>query len=182
MNAYKIYPLSEDFTIRVNAQLSKPKLSTEEIHRIERIWHEEEQKKTILFNGQLLSFVSFDNQMLIGEFVEYKHYIAQARDHTLEAKLNIISICISGITLSGEKVLVGQRASNLANYPNCYELVPSGGIGGGGGGGGGGAGSGGVIKGEKSIDDGPLRGKVELLTFVSGRVVVVLMTLIRLEP
>lgn len=97
---------------------------------VEKIWKQESAlPNRYLFNGQILSLVSQEGAILKGEFVEYKHYLAQMRDPSLQPILQISPLSVSGITLANKDfVLVGRRSENVTQNPNFYELVPSGGI------------------------------------------------------
>jgi 8-oxo-dGTP pyrophosphatase MutT (NUDIX family) len=104
-------------------------LSDYEKAHIERLWQEElAARPSQLFNGQLLNFVSFEEERMVGEFIDYKFYLAQLRDPLMQPLLQIAPICISGMTLSGEKLLIGRRAHGVSQYPDAFEAVPSGGI------------------------------------------------------
>lgn len=112
--------------------IKKPALSnlSEDIQEdIENIWQRESKiPGRYLFNGKILSLVNLEKDKLICEFVEYKYYLAQLRDPSLERFLNIKTVCVSAITLAGNRVLVGHRARSLTVHPGLYELAPSGGI------------------------------------------------------
>lgn len=67
---------------------------------------------------------------LSGNFVEYKQFMAGRKRPDL--KLKIKPIGVSGIILTKENgidyVVWAQRTSNVTDYRNFFELVPSGGI------------------------------------------------------
>jgi hypothetical protein len=104
-------------------------LSDHQKIEIETLWRrEQEVRLTNLFNGQLFNLIEINGDKLIGEFVEYKYYLAQLRNPGFVEILHILPICMSGITLAGNKILIGQRSTNVTQYPGYYETVPSGGI------------------------------------------------------
>ena len=104
-------------------------LSDDVAAAIEAIWKSELQRSQgRLFNGQLLSMISWDKEHMVGEFIEYKYYLAQTRNPKLEPFLRIRPIAMSGITHSGNKILFGLRAETLSQNPLFYELAPSGGV------------------------------------------------------
>lgn len=104
-------------------------LSDHQKTEIESIWrHEQLERSTRLFNGQMFNLIQLENDKLIGEFVDYKYYLAQLRNPSFIELLHIRPVCISGITLAGDKILIGQRSSNVTQYQDYYETVPSGGI------------------------------------------------------
>lgn len=97
--------------------------------QIERLWDQELIRTNgKIFNGKLLSATSFQNDQLIGHFVEYKNYLAQARNPSLSKILNIQPICVCSYTVAGNDVLIGKRSDFVTDYRNFYELVPAGGI------------------------------------------------------
>ena len=85
-----------------------------------------------IFNVSQVKWVLPRQIDISGFFVEYKDYLAQKRDKTI--KLDITPLGVSGIVKtydqedSEEKILFGKRTSNLTQYPNHFEMVPSGGI------------------------------------------------------
>lgn len=119
--------ISPDF--RVVFSPSSFSLTDEEKKKVEAYWRLEKKKgEKHLFNGQLLSLLEFGDEELVGEFVPYKAYIAQLADAEIAREINICPICVSGIVISEGHVLLGRRSKLVTNYPNHYELVPSGSI------------------------------------------------------
>lgn len=124
-NAYPLLPL---FTLQVSDRVSKPLPSGCE-EMIENIWrHEFEKSEGKLFNGKLLSFVSLSHEKLIGEFVDFKFFLAQIIEPKLKPILQIEPIGVSGLTFSQGKILCGCRSSHVTTYAHWDELVPSGGV------------------------------------------------------
>lgn len=93
---------------------------------VDQIWFETSSEHH--FNGQLLNYISFENNVLLGEFIEYKFYYAQLREPDLRPFLNIRPVAISGITTTANKVLIGKRSNTVSEFKNHYEVVPSGGV------------------------------------------------------
>src|SRR5262249_31068369 len=107
----------------------KIRLSDVEQAAINTLWNEaQKQFGGRLFNGQLYSFVSLKNGVLTGNFVDYKFYIAQLRNPKFKTLFNISPVAISCICCCQNKILIGKRSAFVTEYPNCYELSPSGGI------------------------------------------------------
>lgn len=126
---YQITKLSPNFAIKVLPEARGFTLSEFDKLHINSLWKKEaEDSAKRLFNGQILNFVRWEGETLIGEFIEYKFYLAQVRDEGLRSLLNIEPIGASGITLTGDKVLFGKRSSYVTTYPEYYELVPSGSV------------------------------------------------------
>ena len=91
---------------------------------VDQIWFE--SRDSHHFNGQILNYLSFENQILLGEFVEYKFYYAQTREPSLKELLQIRPVAISGLTTTANKLLMGQRSEKVTEYQKFYEVVPSG--------------------------------------------------------
>jgi len=129
MNNYQTIEMRPDFYIEVLPHARGFTLSDHEKRLVDNLWNDEEAERTShLHNGQILNVVSVEPNKLVGEFIEYKYYIAQLRDPNFEEVLKIKTLAISGITTIADKILVGQRSSHVTAYKNYYELVPSGGI------------------------------------------------------
>lgn len=96
---------------------------------IDTIWRQEQGvRSTKLFNGRMFNLIELKDEEIVGEFIEYKYYLAQLRNPSYVEVLRILPVCISGITMAGDKVLIGQRSDKVMQYPEYYETVPSGGI------------------------------------------------------
>jgi hypothetical protein len=120
-------PLGPSFKIVVEEKQPENQLSDKELETIEKIWQEQKSLRgDALFNGQLLSFVKYEQDCLVGRFVEYKHYIAQYINSSLRPVLHIEPVTINGLTIASGKLLIGKRSSLVTNYPGRLELVPSG--------------------------------------------------------
>lgn len=128
MPDYQIIPISFEFAIEVHPRQPVSVLNeTKEV--IEKTWQKEMDKKgSYLFNGSILSMRELKEDRMIGEFIDYKLHLAQLRHPKLREELHVQPVCVSGITLSGDRVLIGQRAAGVAHAPSMYELIPSGGI------------------------------------------------------
>jgi NUDIX domain len=129
MNDYQTFAISPNFSVIVLSGSRKIELSDDMHRAIEEIWEQERSYRPgVIFNGKLLNLLSWNNDQLVGEFVDYKLYLAQLRDPNLAEKLQITPVCISGVTCVGDAVLIGQRSDIVSQYPLWYELAPSGGV------------------------------------------------------
>lgn len=123
-----VYPLGSPFKVYI--QKSPPlNLTEQQLHRIENIW----EKETIrtqgkLFNGRILCVDHFDGESLVGHFVEYKIFLAQARDAAIYQELKLHPLCVSSYTYADQSILWGKRSAHVTEFQNFYELVPAGGI------------------------------------------------------
>ncbi|MCE5318710.1 MAG: NUDIX domain-containing protein [Parachlamydia sp.] len=126
---YQTFKLTPQFRIEVAESPRGFTLSDYEKARVEMLWLEEvAAHPSTTFNGQILNFLSLEGERLLGEFVDYKFYLAQLRDPQLQPSLQITPVTISGLTFSGNKVLFGRRSQEVTQYRGLYEAVPSGGI------------------------------------------------------
>jgi isopentenyldiphosphate isomerase len=127
--AYQTLDIGSEFKIKVLSEARGFDLSDYEKSDIDALWKSEQSTRASkIFHGQILNFISLEGNELIGEFVDYKFFLAQILDPTLKEHLQIKPVSISGLTLSGEKVLLGKRTPRVTQYKNFYETVPSGGI------------------------------------------------------
>ena len=124
---FRVTKVTSSFRIRILDESRGFLLSDFDKIRINSIWQQETSSSSReLYNGQILNFVGWEGETLVGEFIEYKFYLAQHRDDGLRELLNIEPISASGVTLTGDKVLFGKRSENVTAFPLHYELVPSG--------------------------------------------------------
>lgn len=128
MNNYQTFKITSDFTIYVAPYSRGFTLSDHEKLLIENIWRNEQLTRPTLFNGQILNVVEATPSKIEGEFIDYKYYLAQEKDPRCKELLNIKPLSISGLTTAGDKVLIGLRSTQVTDYPNFFETVPSGGI------------------------------------------------------
>lgn len=128
MSDYQTLEIRKDFKVELAGKPRKPRLSDDKASLIERIWQSELKANPFLFNGQLFSAQAYDKNKLTGAFVPFKYFIAQVRKSTLKSALKIRPVGISGLTLLGDNVMIGKRAPFVTQYPNCYELAPSGSV------------------------------------------------------
>lgn len=123
----KCKEIRKSFSIRFDLHKSHRHLTDWQSAEVDKIWAEQ-QKSRLLFDGLLLSVKAVTDEFLIGDWVDYRYMVAQQHSPSLRSVLNIVPVGISAITSCGDSVLIGRRAEFLANYPNCYECAPSGGV------------------------------------------------------
>lgn len=127
-NDYQFIEIPADFRFMVQRSSKWSQLTDALKARVEAVWQREIKRNPHLFNGQLLSFLSYDAHGLIGTFVDYKLYLAQLCEPELAAVLGIEPVCVSVMTRADAAVLIGKRSQTVVQYPTYYELVPSGGV------------------------------------------------------
>ncbi len=119
--------IDNNFHIKFDLNKTPYHLTEWQQSEVSRIW-EEQQKSKLLFDGLLFSVQHVEEEYLFGKWVDYKYMIAQRYSPALKSVLNVIPLGISALTTCQGSVLIGKRASFLANYPGCYECAPSGGV------------------------------------------------------
>lgn len=97
---------------------------------IDRIWNDEvESRRGMLHNGEIFVLRECRPKEILGEFVEYKQYLAQLRNPSLREGLGpLMPLAVSGIIEWDGALLFGKRTATVTSYPGHWELVPSGGI------------------------------------------------------
>ena len=124
---YEKMPISKDFTIEVKS--TERSYSPAILAEVEAIWNEEKLcRGDHLYNGHLLSMLSVTKDHLVGERVEYKHFLGQYVNPALAKEIQIIPTAVTGIVCAANKYLIGKRASTVLNHHGLLEFVPSGGI------------------------------------------------------
>lgn len=120
--------LQPDFIVEVINSVHKEPLPEKIQKQIDELWEVETQRQETLFNGQLLSYIESSPHRLVGEFIQYKEYIAQVLRPDLTDQLKIQPVGLTVFVTDGKSVLVGRRSEKVATHHHLYELVPSGGI------------------------------------------------------
>jgi len=124
MKRLEINPLTP-----IHALFTAPPIDKETKEAIEAIWETGKKRwGDSLFNGKLFSVLSIEQERITGYFAEYKWFYAVKEDPSLQEKLNIVPLSISGITVKGRSVLIGKRSFSVTESPGMYECPPSGGI------------------------------------------------------
>ena len=96
---------------------------------VEQIWQVERvERGSALFNGPLFSLEEISAHTVTGRFVDYRLFLAQERRPELFPKLRVQPLAVSGLLQNAEGIFFGYRSSAVALQPDCWELIPSGGI------------------------------------------------------
>jgi 8-oxo-dGTP pyrophosphatase MutT (NUDIX family) len=118
--------LPEKFVV---LQESRKELSTAIEKEITGIWEvEKEAAGARLFNGLLFSVEQLTADTVSGRLVEYRIYLAQLRRPELYSELRVRPLAVTGLLHNREGLFFGLRHSGLAQQPDCWELIPAGGI------------------------------------------------------
>jgi hypothetical protein len=122
----QFFPLSSK--VRISIPQMVPILLPSSIEdEVDCIWNEEQKKKR-LFNQPMLSLLSFDEERILGRFVDYRYFIACQKNPLLKKYIDVFPLCVSGVCTALDHVLVGTRDVQLASYGGYMECVPSGSI------------------------------------------------------
>lgn len=126
---YQTIPISSRFELEIQPASTFEELSDVKKRLIDTIWEQEQKRKGgKLYNALILSAIAYDSKKLIGQLVPYKYFLAQWCDPSLKPDLKIVPVSISGLTIAWDNIVVAKRAEWVTQYPNCYELAPSGGV------------------------------------------------------
>jgi hypothetical protein len=120
--------LASGVNIEIVAETDVPFAANVE-QQIDEVWKAENAKRISgLFNGPILSFVSYESETIQARVTDYRHFLAQRRVPELFDVLAIRPLAVSGLVSLGSKIAFGKRASNTTQDANRWELVPSGGL------------------------------------------------------
>ena len=131
-NKYKIIATGNIDLQEIKSNPQTERLIDENKKAIEDTWLDASKNKK-MFNGVLLNICEINKKKdkieINGNFVEYKNFFAQTKTGL---DLGIKPIGVSGITIfkeaNTEYVIIAKRSENVTQYPNFFELVPSGSI------------------------------------------------------
>ncbi|AFS80024.1 hypothetical protein NKOR_00510 [Candidatus Nitrosopumilus koreensis AR1] len=107
-------------------------ISKETMEQISAYWNDYvKSKNSSAFNDKVLRFVRLDQKnknKIFVTFTDYKNIIVDR--NFLNSSLGLYQVGVSGLLLVHEQndtfVLFAKRSNNVTEYPNFYELVPSG--------------------------------------------------------
>jgi len=128
--SYEITPTKK---IYLKLENEKEKISKNKKREINMVWKNEQKKRNVkLFNSKVLNLKSIKNEprriVLSANFVDYKNIITDRIDSSIN--LNYQQIGVSGIIIITDNnevfTLIAKRSKNNTEYPNYFELVPSG--------------------------------------------------------
>lgn len=118
-----------DSTCHIHVKKDSAALAPEVVRKIDENWRTEKEKRgDSLFNGQVLSFVGYNNGRLETRITDYRTFLAQKRDPSLYAVLQVQFLAVSGLVSLGSQIVFGKRAMGVAQEPGKWELAPSGGL------------------------------------------------------
>lgn len=126
---YQSFPITSHFAIEILEAPSFAEISDSKKRLIDTIWQKEQKRRGgKLYEGRILSALSKTHEKLTGYFVPYKYFLAQLCDPSLKPDLKIVPVSLSGLTVIGDNLIIAKRADWVAEYPEFYELAPSGGV------------------------------------------------------
>jgi hypothetical protein len=122
----RFLPLPLQFVVlREQSRNLAPSLERE----VDALWQKELlQRGSKLFNGPLFSIEQISDETVSGRFVEYRLFLAQMRRPELFAELRVQPLAVTGLLQNADGLFFGYRGSDVAQQPECWELIPAGGI------------------------------------------------------
>lgn len=122
----RFLPLPQKIVVLPEPRPSLPSFIEQEV---EQIWRAERVEfGSALFNGPLFSLEEISGHTVTGRFVEYRLFLAQERRPELFPELRVQPLAVTGLLQNAEGLFFGYRSSAVALQPDCWELIPSGGI------------------------------------------------------
>lgn len=125
------YEIISKGEIVLNNVIDVSTISKEALEQITIYWNNIKSKNPTVFNDKVLRFVRIDpkNKNKIDvTFEDYKNIIIDR--NFLNSSIGLHQVGISGLLLIHEQndtfVLFAKRSNTVTEYPNFYELVPSG--------------------------------------------------------
>lgn len=119
---------SNNIEISLSEEYS-PEISDEESRRIENIWQNALEEKSLVDESVLYyqSHISIGNNLVVKAFWgSYRFFFARQTDPSLGVPY--VPLAVSGICVNdNDQILIGRRR-NVLEYRDCLEFVPSGGI------------------------------------------------------
>jgi hypothetical protein len=122
----RFLPLPENIIVLPEPGPALPGWLKQEINEI---WQAEQARRgSALFDGPLFSVEEVHTNTVAGRFVEFRRYLAQERRPELFSELQIQPLVVTGLLQNAKGLFFGYRSSAVALQPNCWELIPSGGV------------------------------------------------------
>jgi NUDIX domain len=126
MGVFKVTPLTDAF--RIVIQPAQKKYSESLVKEVNSIWEEAVVREPWLFNGQFLNYSHYEENVLYGEFVEYKYFYSRTVREKLLQELQLYPVGVMGITHCNGRVLLGRRSDQVTLYRGLFEFVPAGSV------------------------------------------------------
>lgn len=98
---------------------------------VARLW-EEGRRARPLHDGRVLAFSSLEGTTLWTRAADYRYFVAQRAVPALRQKIGVEPVAVSGLLhvsrSDSDAYAVAQRAPDVTEYPEHWELIPSGGL------------------------------------------------------
>ncbi len=122
----RFLPLPENIIVLPESGPALPRSLGQEV---DEIWQAERALRgSALFDGPLFSLEEISPHTVAGRFVQFRRYLAQERRPELFSELRIQPLTVTGLLQNAEGLFFGYRSSAVALQPDCWELIPSGGL------------------------------------------------------
>lgn len=124
---FKIHAFSN--TGQVHVRGKSPPLSPALDAEVEKLWQKAiSESVKCMFNGNILSAISFNSDRIECDIIDYRRFIAQQARPDLFDALLVQPVAVSGVLSCSEGLIIGHRGNQVVQNANSWELVPSGSI------------------------------------------------------
>jgi hypothetical protein len=97
--------------------------------RVHELWQRAVRERgAALTDRPIFSVVDELRGEMTGRFVSYRYYLAQHLDSTLQTRLRVRPLAVTGIVRCAEGVVIGRRTATATQGPESWDFLPSGGV------------------------------------------------------
>lgn len=116
--------VAEEFSLILQSRQFQPADSVNDA--VNAIWAASCERNVELFDGTIVALVESRPGVLLCYKVPYRYFFACLKDRSIQEKLNLTAIAVSGALIVEGAVVLGRRSNKVSQFPGFYELVPSG--------------------------------------------------------
>lgn len=96
--------------------------------KVDALWKSALLKNPTLTDGIILSISKIETNTIFCNKIPYRYWIAQKQCPELFSYLKTQPLAVSGLLCCEDGIIFGKRSSQVTQQPDCWELVPSGGV------------------------------------------------------
>lgn len=120
-----VNPLPENFSLRVVPH--QPEYSSGLVGQIDEFWEGRRSRQN--FDAPVLCVKGFESEVLEVFPIPYRFLFAQIKEPAFSPLLRLNVLAVTGLLEKNGHYLVGLRAPWVTQFPEHWELAPSGGVG-----------------------------------------------------
>lgn len=106
-----------------------PRLTPEIAAAVDRIWADaKEVRGSELYDGSVFAVSEVSPGRIEGRWTTYRNFFAQRRSKRLRKVLAIRALAVTGVVLSGNRVLLARRSQQSEQDPGGWEFAPAGSV------------------------------------------------------